>query len=218
MQCGSVTAASAAGHLTGRPEAFPAATQRLDQQHAGIHASHLNVDRTQLRREIGVLGHYDFEVHCRAPLVTGVGLVELGVRGRDRPSFARIFLLELPQSRDPVMRAMWREMIIMGGQQRPVRIGSLDDTPDLVARSLGVQHLLICGAPQYLAARGTPMSPADLAKHHCIVGRRHAHHVAWLLKQPDGTVAPHVIPVKHEIGKSTRRTRAPANGDEFQDA
>jgi DNA-binding transcriptional LysR family regulator len=90
--------------------------------------------------------------------------------------------------------------LISEGIDLAVRIGSLDDTPDLVARSLGVQHLLICGAPQYLAARGTSMSPADLAKHDCIVGWRHAHHVAWLLKQPDGTVAPHVIPVKHEIG------------------
>lgn len=43
------------------------------------------------------------------------------------------------------------------------------------------------------------MSPTDLAKHNCIVGWRHAHHVAWLLKQPDGVVAPHVVPVKHEI-------------------
>ncbi len=80
-----------------------------------------------------------------------------------------------------------------------MRIGSLDDTPDLVARSLGVHHHVICGAPHYLAQRGTPTSPADLAKHDCIVGWRHAHHVSWLLKQPDGTVAPHVIPVKHEI-------------------
>jgi DNA-binding transcriptional LysR family regulator len=80
-----------------------------------------------------------------------------------------------------------------------VRIGRLDDSPDLVARPLGVQHLVICGAPDYLAARGTPQSAADLADHDCIVGWRRARHVAWLLKQPDGSVTPHVVPVKHEV-------------------
>ncbi len=92
-----------------------------------------------------------------------------------------------------------RADLIGEGIDLAVRIGSLDDSPDLVARSLGVQHLVICGAPRYLATRGTPTSPADLVNHDCIVGWRHAHHAAWLLKQPDGTVGPHVIPAKHEI-------------------
>jgi DNA-binding transcriptional LysR family regulator len=80
-----------------------------------------------------------------------------------------------------------------------VRIGRLDDSADLVARPLGMQHMAVCAAPDYLAARGTPHSPADLAGHDCITGWRHERHVAWLLKQPDGSVAPHVVPVKHEI-------------------
>src|SRR5262249_1072885 len=92
-----------------------------------------------------------------------------------------------------------RADLIGEGIDLSVRIGNLDDTPDLVARSLGVQQLAICGAPQYVATRGAPSSPADLAKHDCIVGWRIAPHVAWLLKQADGTVASHVIPVKHEI-------------------
>lgn len=93
-----------------------------------------------------------------------------------------------------------RADLISEGIDLAVRIGGLDNTPDLVARSLGVHHLVICGAPHYLAARGVPMTPTDLAKHDCVVGWRHVHHVAWLLKQPDGSFAPHVIPVKHEIG------------------
>lgn len=63
-----------------------------------------------------------------------------------------------------------RSDLFAEGIDLAVRIGSLDDTPNLVARSLGVQHLVICGAPGYLATRGTPMSPSDLAKHDCIVG------------------------------------------------
>ncbi|MET1026756.1 MAG: LysR family transcriptional regulator [Dongiaceae bacterium] len=80
-----------------------------------------------------------------------------------------------------------------------VRIGTLDDTPDLVARLLGMQQLVICGTPDYLARRGTPLSAADLVNHDCIVGWRRAYHVSWLLKQPNGFAEQHVIPVKHEI-------------------
>jgi DNA-binding transcriptional LysR family regulator len=48
--------------------------------------------------------------------------------------------------------------VIVEGIDLVVRIGTLDDTPDLIVRSLGVQRLVICGTPAYLAARGTPLS------------------------------------------------------------
>ena len=89
--------------------------------------------------------------------------------------------------------------LIGEGIDLTVRIGALQDTPDLVARFLGMQTLVICGTPGYLATRGTPLSGADLDDHDCIVGWRHEHDVAWLLKQPDGSVTRQVIPVKHEI-------------------
>jgi DNA-binding transcriptional LysR family regulator len=112
-------------------------------------------------------------------------------------------LLELAARHPALMLAVSftdRRVDLIGeGIDLAVRIGSLDDTPDLVARSLGVQQLVICGSPSYLAARGIPAAATDLATHDCIVGWRHAHHVAWLLKQPDGTIAPQFIPVKHEI-------------------
>jgi DNA-binding transcriptional LysR family regulator len=46
---------------------------------------------------------------------------------------------------------------------------------------------------------GTPLSPADLVSHDCMVGWRHEQRVAWLLKQSDGSIAPHVVPVKQEV-------------------
>jgi DNA-binding transcriptional LysR family regulator len=45
-----------------------------------------------------------------------------------------------------------------------IRIGRLSDS-SLVARKLGVERRLICAAPSYLATRGTPQVPADLAVH-----------------------------------------------------
>jgi len=43
-----------------------------------------------------------------------------------------------------------------------VRIGALGDYPDLIARRLGEQHMVICASPAYLARRGLP-STKDLA-------------------------------------------------------
>jgi DNA-binding transcriptional LysR family regulator len=80
-----------------------------------------------------------------------------------------------------------------------VRIGALEDTQDLVARPIGVQRLVICGAPAYLAAHGKPVIAADLANHDCIVGWRPEHNVAWLLKDANGATVHHLIRVKHEI-------------------
>ena len=80
-----------------------------------------------------------------------------------------------------------------------VRIGNLDDSADLVARQIAVQHVAIVGAPGYLAKRGTPRSLDDLKVHDCIVGRRQGNRMAWLLKQPDGSIAQHAVSVKHEF-------------------
>jgi DNA-binding transcriptional LysR family regulator len=80
-----------------------------------------------------------------------------------------------------------------------VRIGNLEDSTELLARQVGVQHMVIVGASRYFAKRGVPRSPADLKVHDCIAGRRQGNRLAWLLKQPDGSVARHAVSVKHEI-------------------
>jgi DNA-binding transcriptional LysR family regulator len=80
-----------------------------------------------------------------------------------------------------------------------VRIGSLDDSADLIARQIGIQRLVIVGAPGYIAKRGAPASLADLDDHDCIAARRQGNRVAWLLKQPDGSIARHTVSAKHEI-------------------
>lgn len=57
--------------------------------------------------------------------------------------------------------------LVEDGIDVAVRIGELPDS-SLVARSLGSVARIVCGAPSYLRARGTPKSPADLARHDCI--------------------------------------------------
>jgi DNA-binding transcriptional LysR family regulator len=48
-----------------------------------------------------------------------------------------------------------------------LRIGPLPDS-SLVARRLGTVRRVICASPAYLAARGTPLVPGDLAAQDCI--------------------------------------------------
>ena len=48
-----------------------------------------------------------------------------------------------------------------------VRIGELPDS-SLVATRVGTIRRVVCGSPDYFAARGTPKSPGDLSTHDCI--------------------------------------------------
>jgi DNA-binding transcriptional LysR family regulator len=60
-----------------------------------------------------------------------------------------------------------------------VRVGPLDDNT-LVARPLGVMHIVNCASPAYLAARGMPYALEDLA-HHSLV-----HYVGTLGQRSPG--------------------------------
>lgn len=40
--------------------------------------------------------------------------------------------------------------------------------PSLVVRRVGSQHIILVAAPSYLSAHGTPATPGDLLRHHCI--------------------------------------------------
>ena len=48
-----------------------------------------------------------------------------------------------------------------------LRVGTLPDS-SLIAVRLGVTHRVVCASPTYLAARGVPRMPKDIAKHDCI--------------------------------------------------
>jgi DNA-binding transcriptional LysR family regulator len=80
-----------------------------------------------------------------------------------------------------------------------VRIGVLGDYPDLVARRLGEQTLVICAAPAYLARRGTPATHADLSLHDCLVGWRRGNRPLWFLKNAQGETQLQEIPVRHDL-------------------
>ncbi|MEN3351607.1 MAG: hypothetical protein V7632_5242 [Bradyrhizobium sp.] len=49
-----------------------------------------------------------------------------------------------------------------------VRVGELPDS-SMIATRLGLIRYVLCASPAYLKKRGTPKTPADLARHDCLI-------------------------------------------------
>jgi DNA-binding transcriptional LysR family regulator len=57
--------------------------------------------------------------------------------------------------------------IVEQGYDLVLRMGQLEDS-SLIARRVGPHRFITCGAPDYLASRGIPDSPTNLADHACV--------------------------------------------------
>jgi DNA-binding transcriptional LysR family regulator len=89
--------------------------------------------------------------------------------------------------------------LVTEGVDLAVRIGPLDDYPDLVARKLGEQRLVICGAPAYFERRGIPVALEDIARHDCLVGWRRSAQSSWLLAHNKGESSFVDVRARHEL-------------------
>jgi DNA-binding transcriptional LysR family regulator len=67
-----------------------------------------------------------------------------------------------------------------------LRIGRLPDS-QLIARKLAELTMIVCAAPGYLQCRGTPVTPAELASHDCLVFSDVPGGGEWRFRMPDGT-------------------------------
>jgi DNA-binding transcriptional LysR family regulator len=74
-----------------------------------------------------------------------------------------------------------------------LRSGPLPADAHLVARPLAPLRMLLCASPEYLARKGTPRRPADLAKHDCLIFAHWGHRDRWRLVGPSGEVR---VPVR----------------------
>ncbi|RRV10486.1 LysR family transcriptional regulator [Pseudomonas sp. v388] len=90
--------------------------------------------------------------------------------------------------------------IMNDGLDLVVRIGTLKDDGEIVARKLGAQSLLICATPDYLARRGIPETREDLLRHDCMVGWKSGTRKTWILRESNGSASEQEIYVKHEMG------------------
>jgi DNA-binding transcriptional LysR family regulator len=77
--------------------------------------------------------------------------------------------------------------IVGEGYDLAIRIGELPDS-SLVARRLTAIHRVLCAAPSYLAANGTPQGIGELGRHVCLTA---APQDVWRLEGPDGLVLVH---------------------------
>lgn len=71
--------------------------------------------------------------------------------------------------------------LIDEGVDLAIRIGGEDDNR-LVARTLAPHRLTTCATPDYLAAHGTPRTPADLANHSCLAFTHAGRPTDWRFK------------------------------------
>ena len=93
--------------------------------------------------------------------------------------------------------------IIEEGFDVAIRVGHLEDS-SLIARRLAPIRMALCAAPGYIARHGMPQTPADLARHNCLIysyaaaqsewrfidgaGKEQAAHVAGRLVANNGDV------------------------------
>jgi DNA-binding transcriptional LysR family regulator len=79
-----------------------------------------------------------------------------------------------------------------------IRIGSLDPNANLVARRLTGHRRVLCASPAYLASRGMPRYPAELAHHDCLQFSFADNRRTWRLRrsEADGDVKPEETPVE----------------------
>lgn len=75
--------------------------------------------------------------------------------------------------------------LVENGIDLAFRTGALPDST-LIARKLGAAYRILCASPDYLARRGTPVVPADLAHHDCVIAGQSAANAHWMLDGPHG--------------------------------
>jgi DNA-binding transcriptional LysR family regulator len=80
-----------------------------------------------------------------------------------------------------------------------IRIGELPDST-LMAMNVGTVRRVICGSPDYLAERGVPAVPKDLADHQCITFEVLASRRAWVFGEGKAEVS---IPVRSRLAVNT---------------
>lgn len=82
--------------------------------------------------------------------------------------------------------------LVEQGIDTAIRMGRLADS-SLGARFLGINPWVVVGSPQYLAQRGVPRGPADLAKHDALVYSTVQGDARWLFSGVDGQLHPTAV-------------------------
>jgi len=79
--------------------------------------------------------------------------------------------------------------IVNEGFDLAIRIGQLDDS-SLIGVTLAENQRVVVASPSYLASRGVPRSPADLADHNCLGFGKYGNQARGWLLLVDGKLIP----------------------------
>ena len=200
IELGGFSAAARACGMT--PSAVSKLVSRLEQR---LGARLLNRSTRQLQLTAEGCGLYERGVQVLAALdeaerCAGVQDVPRGkIRVNANVPFGQHFLLPLAPlflERNPevTLDIVLTDTVVDILEQRAdvaVRAGPLASS-SLMARKLGQTRMLIVAAPSYLARRGTPLLPAELASHNLLDANYARSRSGWPLRQPGGDI---VVPV-----------------------
>lgn len=100
--------------------------------------------------------------------------------------------------------------LIEEGYDLALRIGSLADS-SLVSRRLAGTRMMLCASPAYLAARGAPQHPADLAQHAVLAYTYWSTGDEWHFDGPAGPVSVRTRPCLSTNSGDTCRAAALAH-------
>src|SRR6201994_2184615 len=81
-----------------------------------------------------------------------------------------------------------RQDLVAEGTDLAVRFGDLDDS-SFGARKLATLPTMLVATPGYIAARGTPKTPAELALHDCIAGPGNFGKSSWSFRRNGSEVS-----------------------------
>ncbi|GAB4067609.1 LysR family transcriptional regulator [Ancylobacter sonchi] len=76
--------------------------------------------------------------------------------------------------------------LVEDGFDLAIRNGALGDGAGLMARTVGMQRMVVCAAPAYLAAHGAPRDLDALAAHHAVTYGRAGRIRVWQFPLADG--------------------------------
>jgi len=100
--------------------------------------------------------------------------------------------------------------LVEDGYDMAIRIATLPSST-LVSKRLASTRMLLCASPAYLAAKGTPLHPRDLALHAVIAYTYWAAKDEWHFDGPEGTVSVTTRPCIHANNGDTCRAAALAH-------
>ena len=95
------------------------------------------------------------------------------------------FIARFPAMRCDVELSDRAVDLVDEGFDLAVRIGAIG-SQNLVSRKIGETHMVCCASPAYLARRGVPATPEDLAAHACLTYEYTSQRSVWPFRDRDG--------------------------------